>query len=83
MPKETFKGNLGDLVDIVLGGLGNKKRKARFKKKDRIARDIVQGRLNPVGPTLKQAGKDGPSLINEIARKRKKEQLARAKTKKS
>lgn len=33
MPKETFKGNLGDLVDIVLGGLGNKKRKARFKKK--------------------------------------------------
>jgi hypothetical protein len=60
---DSFAGNLKavgkDLKDYVAGGLGDKKAKKRFKKKERRRRAIQQATLKPVGPTLKQAHPEG------------------------
>ena len=71
--KKTFAGNLkavaGDMKDIVTGGLGDKDAKARFKKRNRRRKAIVDASLDPKGPTLKQAHPDG--LPKKKKKKRK------------
>jgi len=54
----TFAESLHDVAELVRGGLlGDKKALASARKKLGAHHAIQQATLNPVGPTLKQAGK--------------------------